>query len=107
MSLTSSLSGASFDKEALHASIPVLVDFWAPWCQPCALMSPVVAELAREFKGKLKVHTVNVDDEPDLTERYGIQSIPTILIFVDGSVVRQRVGAAPRSTLLNLLQGLV
>lgn len=107
MSFASSLTGASFEKEALHSSIPVLVDFWAPWCQPCALMSPVVAELARELKGRIKVHTVNVDDEPELTERYGIQSVPTILVFMEGIVVRQRVGAAPRSILLGLLQGLV
>lgn len=103
----SPLTESSFEQEALSSDIPVLVDFWAPWCRPCALIANSVRDLAQEFRGRLKVHTVNVDEEPDLTRRYGIQSVPTLLVFKEGAVIRQRVGAAPRNILTELLRDLV
>lgn len=93
------LSSATFQKEALEAKVPVLVDFWAPWCGPCKIMSPVIAELAREYKGKVVVGKVNVDDHGDVASKYSIMSIPTLLLFKGGKVVEQWVGVMAKADL--------
>lgn len=87
------LNDADFKKEVLESSQPVLVDFWATWCAPCRAIAPTVEELATRHKGKLKVMKVNIDENQDTPQQYGIRSIPTLLLFRNGQVVEQIVGA--------------
>jgi thioredoxin 2 len=91
-------SPATFDDE-LQASVPVLVDFWAPWCGPCRVVSPVVERIGREDAGRLKVIKLNVDDAPELSERYEIRGIPLLVLFRDGAEVDRLVGAVPQQQL--------
>ncbi len=91
-------SPATFDDE-LQASVPVLVDFWAPWCGPCRIVSPVVERIGRDDAGRLKVIKLNVDDAPELSERYEIRGIPLLVLFRDGAEVDRLVGAVPREQL--------
>ncbi len=85
--------------EVLESGVPVLVDFWAVWCGPCRLIAPIVEELASQYAGKLKVYKVDVDKEQQLAVQYGIMSIPTLLLFKDGRVVEQIVGALPKGVI--------
>lgn len=86
------LTEANFEQEVLQSPLPVLVDFWAEWCAPCRMLTPVLEELASEYNGKAKIGKVNVDDSQLLATRYGIRSIPTLLLFKGGEVVGQIVG---------------
>lgn len=83
----------SFDQEVLKNSLPVLVDFWAPWCAPCRIVSPIVEELATEYEGKLKVGKMNVDENPNTAAKYGVMSIPSLIIFKGGSPAKTMIGA--------------
>jgi len=94
----------SFDTEVVQSTVPVLVDFWAAWCGPCRAIAPAVEELAQEYAGKLKVVKVDVDENPDVSSRYGVQSIPTLLVFKGGEVVERMIGAYPKNMLLQKLQ---
>ncbi|MCL5113990.1 MAG: thioredoxin [Patescibacteria group bacterium] len=87
------ITDQSFEGEVLKNELPVLVDFWAPWCAPCRIVSPIVEELAKEYEGKLKVGKLNVDDNPDTSARYGVMSIPSLIFFKDGKPVKTMVGA--------------
>ncbi|MGR4000232.1 MAG: thioredoxin [Alphaproteobacteria bacterium] len=93
------ITDAEFDSEVLQSSMPVLVDFWAPWCGPCKALAPVLEEVAAEREGKLKVAKVNIDDNPDSPNRYGVRGIPTMLVFKDGEMVGQRVGATTKKAI--------
>ena len=94
------LTDANFDKEVLKSDLPVLVDFWAVWCGPCRMIAPIIDELAGEYKGKLKVGKVDVDNNPDVSARYRIQSIPTMKIFLKGEMVDSMVGALPKAQIV-------
>lgn len=93
------ITADNFDAEVLKSDIPVLVDFWAPWCGPCKIVGPILAELAETYDGKVKVAKLNVDENPDLTTRFNVMSIPTMKFFKAGEVVGELVGAAPKNTI--------
>jgi thioredoxin 1 len=89
----------NFQQEVLNSQKPVLVDFWAPWCGPCQMMGPIIEELAEELEGKVVVGKLNVDENPQMAQKYGIMSIPTLLIFKNGQVIEQFVGVQPKEVL--------
>jgi len=98
------LTDGNFKKEVLESDLPVLVDFWAPWCGPCKMLGPVVEEFAREFKGRLKVAKINIDQDAQTATQYGVMSIPTLLFFKHGKVTEQLVGALSRQELKKKIQ---
>lgn len=97
------LTAENFENEVLKADKPVLVDFWAEWCGPCKMLAPVIAEIAEEYEGKLKVAKLNIDEEIALAVKYGIVSIPTVLLFENGEIVKKSVGFAPKENLVEEL----
>lgn len=94
------LTSSTFDETVNSSSTPILVDFWAEWCGPCKMIAPILAEIAGEQSGKLTVAKLNVDDHGDIAGRFSVMSIPTMLLFKDGEVVKQMVGAMPKARLL-------
>ena len=104
MSAAAQVTDNSFKVEVLESEVPVLVDFWAPWCGPCRMVAPVVDEIAQQYDGQVKVVKLNTDENPGIASQYGIRSIPTLMIFKDGQRVDMVVGAVPKSTLADTLE---
>lgn len=98
------LTSDNFQKEVLDSGMPVLIDFWAPWCGPCRALTPVVEELGQELAGKVKVGKVNVDEQRELAAKFGIMSIPTLMVFRDGKVSGTSLGLKPKEMILKMLE---
>jgi thioredoxin 1 len=101
------VSDDNFEEEVLKSPLPVLIDFWAPWCGPCKAIAPIVDELAGEYNGKLKIVKMNVDDNPRTPARYGVRGIPNLILFKDGEVQQQIVGAVPKAHLVKAISTVV
>lgn len=101
------LTDASFDKDVLKSSLPVLVDFWAPWCGPCRMLGPIVEEIAKEYEGKVVVGKMNTDDNPNVASKFNISAIPSMLFFKSGQVVEQMVGVHSKKDIKAKLDGLL
>jgi thioredoxin 1 len=95
------LTDANFDEEVIKSDLPILVDFWAVWCGPCKMQNPILEEVEKEMEGKAKVGKLNVDDNPESASKYGVMSIPTLMLFKSGQVVKQFIGVQSKETLLS------
>jgi thioredoxin 1 len=102
---TLNFSDASWEQEVLNSDVPVLVDFWAEWCGPCRMMAPTVDAVAQDYKGRVKVGKLNVDENNSTAMRYNIRGIPTLLLFKGGKIVEQKVGAVGKSDVVKMLDG--
>jgi thioredoxin 1 len=98
------VTDGKFNEEVLQSDLPVLVDFWAPWCSPCLFIAPAVEELAKEYSGRIKVGKMNVDENPQTPSSYGIRGIPTLILFKGGKAVNQIVGAVPKTRLKSMIE---
>jgi len=107
MSAEVTISQDNFTDEVVQSQIPVVVDFWAEWCMPCKMIAPVLEQISQDYAGKLKVAKVNVDDNGEIAQQFNIVSIPTLLLFKDGEVVGQQVGAVPRETIEGMFKAYV
>jgi thioredoxin 1 len=105
MSIT--ITEENFDTEVIQSSVPVLLDFWAGWCVPCRMVAPVLEQIAAEYKGRLVIGKVNVDEENDLASKHNIVSIPALILYKNGTIVQQRVGALPKHEIINFLKSVV
>jgi thioredoxin 1 len=104
MGNTVAVTDSSFEQEVLQSSVPVLVDFWAAWCGPCKVIAPTIDQLAAEYAGKLKVVKVDVDQNMEISSRYGIMSIPTVMLFKGGHAVEKMIGALPKPAFVSKIQ---
>lgn len=98
------ITNSNFENEVLNSNIPVIVDFWAPWCGPCRMLAPVLAEIAEENEGSVVVGKINVDEEPQLAAQFGIASIPTLIVFKNGEITAKSVGVKPKAQILDMIK---
>lgn len=97
------ITSENFEREVLNSDKPVLIDFWAPWCGPCRMLSPTISEIAEEYKDKVKVGKVNVDEEGELASMFRVSSIPMLVVMINGKVVNSSVGVRPKSQIVGML----
>jgi thioredoxin 1 len=101
------VTSGNFDSEVIKSTVPVVADFWAEWCGPCKMIAPVLRDLARDYKDKIKIAKIDVDAEGELAQQFNIVSIPTILVFSKGQVVKQQIGAVPRQALEKMIKEVI
>jgi thioredoxin 1 len=104
---TVKVDSSNFQKDVLDADVPVVVDFWAEWCGPCRMIGPSLEEIAKELAGKVTITKLNIDENPDIAAKFGVRSIPTLMIFKDGEVADVKVGALPKTALSHWIEGAV
>ncbi len=103
MSSAAVVTRSDFETQVLQSEVPVLVDFWATWCPPCRALAPTMDAVAAEYAGKAKIVKIDIDEEPEIADRYGIRSIPTLILFKDGDKVNEMVGAYPKDAIARLI----
>ena len=101
---TVEITNVNFDERVTSSTLPVLIDFWAAWCAPCRMLSPVVGEIANEYEGKVVVGKVNIDEQTDLAQKFGVMSIPTLLLFKDGQIAGKSVGVVGKDRIAEMLK---
>ncbi len=97
----------NFKEEVLESDVPVIVDLWAEWCVPCRMVEPILEEMSEEYAGKLKIAKVNVDEEGEIAAQYGVVSIPTLLVFKDGQMIKKQIGAVPKPVIEGMIKDLI
>jgi thioredoxin 1 len=107
MEVVMEITGGNFESEVIHSSIPIILDFWAEWCGPCRMLSPILEEIERDYGDRIKVGKVNVDQEQSLAERHNITSIPCLIVYDGGKIYKRLVGFAPRNTIEGLFKDLI